>query len=297
MKYNDNMTQHTSKETKSYRDPLGEHMTAVERLVSKENAKYPSPSTVYEGFYASFEAEGKAGSVYLGGAEGIIGTQVAFSAAGFEAGQCAEHGAGQGAGQGFASGQGAGQGADGAQDAPAGQRDAGHAGQDCRIALTNAAGQTIGYLGDGDSRRITQHLGDGWKVVAVLSLVLFHQNEKKTSGEVGCICYAPDIAPAMEAFAANIAYRIAKGEHPSLALNHDQLIRVLRSEGAWYLTKHQALPELPAGTIVHKRRRSAGEGLVEQAYKGNRGCKAAGILFWPLLAIIIVFFVWWFFLR
>jgi hypothetical protein len=169
------------------------------------------------------------------------------------------------------------------------------------LQLVTHAGQTIASLKADDAKRICEHLDKGWQVSLFLSLVIVDQVNHTHLAELACLCYSPeacagDFTQAMETFTGNIAYRIAKGEHPGLALSEDQFVRVLESGGTWYLTKKVELPELQKGQIYYRRRRSAGEGLIEMAYQGKLGCKIAAIVFWVVFFVAIIALAIWLFL-
>ena len=48
----------------------------------------------------------------------------------------------------------------------------------------------------------------------------------------------------------------------------------------------------PDETVYFKKRRSVADSLVNQAVAGNKGCKVAGILFWIVLGLVVIFLVW-----
>lgn len=167
---------------------------------------------------------------------------------------------------------------------------------DC-LQLVTHAGKLIAQLGDSDFERLRVRLDKGWQLTILLSLVIVDQTRHNHKAEVACLCYANDYAQALNEFSRNIAYRVGKGEHPGLLLSQDQFIRVVESNGAWYLTKPVPLPALEKGQGYYRRRRSAGEGLVAMAYQGRRGCKIAAIVFWVFFFLLLIMVIWWFFLS
>ncbi|MDR2109340.1 MAG: hypothetical protein LBP28_07800 [Coriobacteriales bacterium] len=268
-------------ESHSYRDPLGERSAAASAAARAREAHFVPVASCYDGFYASFVPAGRDGEIYLAGGEGVIGSPLAFRAAVAATAPEGLPGAAAAAPEGAAT-------TAAAEPAKLGAAP--------ELQLLNHAGLTIARLDADTSKRLTDHINSGWQVTLLLSLVLYSQKLRSHTAELACLCYDPAFAETFEAFARNIAFRVRKGDHPALALSQDQFIRVVESRGAWYLTRSEALPAREPGVIVYKRRRSLGEGLVEQAYQGKRGCKLAAIGFWALLAAALLLVLFWWFL-
>ncbi|MDR3307595.1 MAG: hypothetical protein LBS58_01685, partial [Coriobacteriales bacterium] len=165
------------------------------------------------------------------------------------------------------------------------------------LTLTTADGRIITPLEGAVAARIQRHLDNAWNVTVMLSLVIYEELGNRFTGELACMCYDPVLGLPLEQFVKNITYRLTKGTHPGLVLTQEQFMRVIESNGAWYLTKDAPLPERPKGSIIFKRRKIWSEYLVEAAVKGNIGCKVAGTVFWVLFAAAVLFALWWFLLR
>ncbi|MDR2196587.1 MAG: hypothetical protein LBO07_01290 [Coriobacteriales bacterium] len=272
-------------ETRSYRDPLGEHMRALSEERERALARFPAAESLYDGFYAAFTPETRDGVTYLAGAEGIVGSDIRLvveraADSVTEADAASAGDAADAAGAGGAAGT-------------AGAADAASA---ASATLSTLNGDTIAHLDDATAERLNTLITAGWELRCVLSLVIYNAEEKGFAGECACLCYNPAVEPAyrdaLQTFIDNIVLRIAAGDHPGLKLNQQQLIRVLESGGSWFLTKAEPLPEPARGWVVYRRRKSAAEHLVAAALKKNRGCLALSWLGLVLLGGLVVWLVW-----
>jgi hypothetical protein len=63
-----------------FQDPLGAHAKAAAASHARHMQRYPPVADVYQAFYARFQPWGKDGMSYLGGAEGIIGSELKLEA-------------------------------------------------------------------------------------------------------------------------------------------------------------------------------------------------------------------------
>jgi hypothetical protein len=84
--------QNPDRDSGRFQDPLGDHVRVTAAARDRWLNQYPQVNDVYEGFYARFEPRGKRGASYLGGAEGIIGTDLILKDFGAETGFVARDG-------------------------------------------------------------------------------------------------------------------------------------------------------------------------------------------------------------
>jgi hypothetical protein len=292
------MTENTSKESKSYRDPLGTHMHAVKSVWQDYKNRFPPVASVYDGFYITVkpaignsaspvEVAAKSSNDTMPDDAAKASTTAKLDGSALAVEKCNDI----------------------AKSPVTAKPNTAHAfflGAEGIIGTTvqidgsfvrATDGRVVACLNNDDNKRIDAHKKSGWQVIVVLALILYHNETKSPSAQLACICYSPELRDSLGLFAKNMLFRIRKGEHPSLALTQEQFIRVLESKGSWYLTKGEPLPALPKGTIVYKKRRVWSENLVEQALRGNIGCKIANVFFWLVLAAAITFAIWWFFLK
>jgi len=97
------------------------------------------------------------------------------------------------------------------------------------------------------------------------------------------------------AFAKGIAERFASGRRAEVALTQKQLIQVLQSKGAWYLTQTIKREPLEKGTVIFKARRSGAERITAFGLRHRSGCNILSLLFLISVAAGIVFLIWHFF--
>jgi hypothetical protein len=255
-----------SDETKSYQDPLGDHMRAQAAEGERISAHYPAVASLYDGFYLPLIPAGKDGVAYLAGAEGIIGSDIRLEKT--------------------AASSGAATGVPAPDDLPR-----------VTLALQTIDGATITQLDAESSQRINAFLVAGWQVRCVLSLVTFNADSRGFAGEFACLCYnlaaEPAHAEALKTFIANIVERITVGDHPGLHLTQQQLIHVLESNGAWYLTKAVPLPERSRGWAIYKRKKSPTEYLVAAALRRNKGCLIGSWVGLFVLIVLVGWLVWY----
>ena len=241
-------------ETKSYRDPLAGRSQAAQSAREQRLARFPSVETSYDGFYLRIDPDTPEGRRALAGSDGIIGSRLkAVPSKGHEASGEAVSAA---------------------------------------VRLLTQTGITLATLTGKDAEKIGQALRAGWSINIVLSLVVYSKEQDGFWAEAACICYDTNLGPALAEFTKNIIYRISRGTHPGLQLNQEQFVRVIESNGAWYLTKDTPLPEREKGAIVYKSRKVWSEYLVEAAAAGNLGCKFAAGIFWVVVIVVAIWFVW-----
>jgi hypothetical protein len=159
------------------------------------------------------------------------------------------------------------------------------------LYLTTIEGIHLAELRGDGGQSLSKHLDDGWEVSLALSAVWYRNVDKTFFGEVACICYDPVCGLPLQNFTKNVMFRVARGNHPGLGLSQDRFIRVIQSNGSWYLTKEEELPAQEKGTVVFKKRRTWTEGVTTYALAHKKGCNALAVLFWIILAAAILLLV------
>jgi hypothetical protein len=252
-------TQNTG-ESKSYRDPMAQRQAAAAARRERLEAEYSLVFEVYDGFYAQFEPAGEAGKDFFASGESIIGSRLQV--------------------------------ADGWLTASDGR-------QLVRIDGAAGAGDATGADGAAKAERLVRHIADGWQVVALISILYYRAADKAISAEIGFVCWdaAKVDGQTMDNFCKNVAGRLSKADHANLALTQEQFIRVIDSKGEWFLTGKLPYPARDKGTVVYKDHRSGTEGLVDYALQHNKGCNIAAVVFWIVLAAVIIGVIWWLFFR
>ena len=156
-----------------------------------------------------------------------------------------------------------------------------------RIVLSRGE-MAMGFLPDKVYKRVAKFLDDGWTCRAFTSAAIFNKSE------VAVICYAPGKGDAFDTFVSSIAKRIAKGEHPAVALSSKEVERVIETDGQWAATKSQKLPKLAKGSAYYKTKRTMTENMAYAAAEGNKGCYVG---LFVVIFIIIFSIIWFIFLR
>ncbi len=244
------MTNRDEIESRSYRDPQGDRIQAVQTALDLKMSRFSPVDSVYQGFYIQFEPDSAQGKRALAGSEGIVGSRLTAIL-------CEQE-------------------------------------QDRRtygIELKAPSGTSIVVLKGQESERIIAAIQAGWSVNIYLSLVVFSKETDSFWAEAACILFDTEQEGPLANFTKNIVYRLNRGTHPGLELNQEQFIRIIESNGAWYLTKDTPLPTLKQGEIIYRRRKVWREYLVEAAASGKVGCKVAAIFFWLIVIIAVIWLV------
>jgi len=267
--YNDPMVNGDEKDIMSYRDPQGDRIQAARTAREQKLSRFPSVDSVYQGFYIRFEPDSAQGRRALAGSEGIVGSRL--TAILTERDRLGESNTKQ-AGEPEAD----------QPKIPA---------EELGVELKALSGTSLIALNGQDAERIKAAILAGWSVNIHLSLIVFSKQMDGFWAEAACILFNREQEAALKQFTKNIVYRISSGTHPGLTLNQEQFVRVMESNGAWYLTKDTPLPTLQQGEIFYKRRKVWSEYLVEAATSGKIGCKIAAILFWLIVIIAAIWLV------
>lgn len=162
-----------------------------------------------------------------------------------------------------------------------------------RIVLSRGD-QALGFLPDNVYKQVVKRREEGWECKAFASAVAFNKPSESYWVEAAIFCFRPQDAATFERFISSIEKRIAKGEHPSIALSSKDLSRVVESQGEWAQTASQKLPKLEKGTAYYKTKRTMTETMALAAANGNKGCYVG---LYVVVFCIIFSIVWFFFLR
>lgn len=159
-------------------------------------------------------------------------------------------------------------------------------------------GQCIAYLQEQDAARMQALLEQGWTLRCTLAFSLYSSADQSFAGEAACFCYSPELGnttkDALESFIEGISHRIGAGTHPELALTQEQFVKVVESNGAWFLTKELPYPSLPKGTVYYRRRKSINDHLIAKALDGNKGCVIASWIGVAIITLAALWLIWLF---
>lgn len=161
--------------------------------------------------------------------------------------------------------------------------------------LLSGDGRALALLPRKAADQLAEHASAGWRIKALISTVFFRAQDKCAVVDIAFVCWSPLDASTDQAFSAftkNVAGRLASGDRASLALSQGQLVSVLRSGGAWYLTPMTKREPTEKGTVVYKSRRTSIERLTGFSLRHRVGCTVAASLFWVLVAAGVVALIW-----
>jgi len=162
------------------------------------------------------------------------------------------------------------------------------------VRVESMRGYSLGTFDSDTSYKLTRAHDNGMVCRAFVSAVVFAEERARFWGEFALICYPASEATTWETFCDNVARGIAKGDHPDIKLTDKQVHKVRESNGTWNDLRTMKYAKLPKGAVYFKKKRSVADSLVNQAVGGNRGCRAAAIVFWIVVALVVVGLVWTF---
>ena len=152
-----------------------------------------------------------------------------------------------------------------------------------RVVLSRGD-KALGFIPEQQFKRVKACLDAGWTCRAFTSLVIFDKLADRYLIEVALICYREEDEKTFSTFCDLVGDRIAKGEHPSVALSEKELSRVLESKGTWAQMKPAKLPEIKKGAALYKTKRTVTERAALAAAGKNKGCYIALVV---VLVVII----------
>ena len=242
-----------------YNDPLGEHVRNATDLWQRRLERYPKVDTVYSARYIRFSALDKNSALFLGGSEGIVGSELFIRPV---------------------------------EDTSDKQTNG------SLLGVFGYSGRCIAYLDDTVVRELISE-GWETRCFLAHTIYSAGQKSFETVCACFCYSSDLNAAAiaALETFIKHTVERIALKSYPCLDLTQEQLVRVIDSKGEWFLTKEQSWPELPKGSLYYRRRRTFNDRLIATALSGNKGCLIAswGGFILVIIALVLLF-VWlmWF---
>lgn len=162
-------------------------------------------------------------------------------------------------------------------------------------ALLASDGTAITHLKGKTKMRLGRLIAEQWTIKPLICATYYRSDDKRASADIAFICWAPlkdHQEQALAAFARNIAGRLASGDRADLKLTQDQLIKVIESEGSWFLTPTLKREPLERGTVVYKGRRTGTERLTAYALRHRAGCNVLATIFWLALIFLVISLVW-----
>ena len=160
-----------------------------------------------------------------------------------------------------------------------------------RILLSRGK-EAMGFLPEKVFKQVNELLEAGWTCRAFASTVIFDKPHETYWVEVAVICYRPDDAAIFDPFVDAVVKRMAKGDHPAIALSSKELEHVIESAGQWSDVKSQQLPRLEKGMAYYKTKRMLTENLAYAAAEGNKGCYVGlFVVLFLIIFCIVSFFI------
>ena len=157
-----------------------------------------------------------------------------------------------------------------------------------RAWLVNRFGARVAFLEDDQVHRVQTLTARGWAVRALLSFVALDDQADGYWGEMALLANDPHYTAEFDAFALKLREKMAEGLRPEVDFNEQAARKIIDSKGSWEPTGRVPMPKFDKHSAVVKSRRSASEKLVEQGRQGNKGCYAASIVIWVVIAAAVI---------
>ena len=157
--------------------------------------------------------------------------------------------------------------------------------------LRSATGQALLPLPEQTARRLRDQSDKGWQIMAVIAAIYYRAQNQGVSVEIAFLSWDSG-QPALAVFARNIVARLASGDHAGLELSQEQLVKVLQSQGRWFLTKASDRPGTAKGTVLFKKRAGAIQRLIALLLRHPKASNIVAIAFWLLLAAAVAGMIW-----
>ncbi|MDR1183790.1 MAG: NAD(P)-dependent oxidoreductase [Coriobacteriales bacterium] len=162
-------------------------------------------------------------------------------------------------------------------------------------------GKQVALLDEPLVARLEELRKQDWVIHCILAFTVYRAEDQSLTGEFACMCYHSQLAEkqkkALETFINNITKRIDSAFRPGLELTQEQFVKVIESEGTWFLTKEVPWPSLPKGSVFYRRRRTLNDRLIAAAVKGNKGCIIASWVGIVVIVLALLWAIWFFFFR
>ena len=242
-------------DTQRYNDPLGDHLRQATDAWQRRLERYPKVDTVYSARYIRFSPTDKNGALFLGGSEGIVGSELFIKPT---------------------------------EDVPEKQTNG------SLMGIFGYSGRRIAHLEDAVIGELIS-VGWKSRCFLAHTVYNANQKTFETCCACFCYSSDLDAesTAALETFIGHIVERIALKSYPRLDLTQEQLAKVIDSRGEWFLTKEQPWPELPKGSMYYRRRRTFNDRLIAMAISGNKGCLVASWVGFMLVIVVSVLLLVW----
>ncbi|MDY2626196.1 MAG: hypothetical protein SOV74_07775 [Coriobacteriales bacterium] len=145
--------------------------------------------------------------------------------------------------------------------------------------------------------RVANHLAllaqNGWSYAATISYIWYSGTTESYGAEVAVIAWEPELDGPIRAYLTGLFDRIAKGEHPTPKLTPEELAEVKATNGAWNKAKSVPWPTFKKKqhVVAYRRKRGVFDGMVNAAGEGKMGCKVGTVLFYAVVAALVVLLV------
>ena len=158
-----------------------------------------------------------------------------------------------------------------------------------RVIVARDEKMAIGFLPTGVAKRVIALSKKGWLVHAFPALVVFDKLNDSYWCEVALVAYPPEERAAFDPFVERLKERIAKGDHPEVALSDKQLDRVIETAGEWCDMPAAPLPSISKGSALYKTHRTQTESLAKTASNHGKGCMVAVVAVLVVVVLVILF--------
>lgn len=157
--------------------------------------------------------------------------------------------------------------------------------------------KTLGFLPADCARRVCDLARAGWEVKIAASAVGFTEATRVFWIEAVVFAYEPAYEETLGAFVEGCLTRMGAGERPDVRLSAKQVDAALEDPKFYKSVRATQYPKLPKGDVYYKKQRTTSESMARAGAKGNIGCWAGTLLFYAVVAAIIVGVIWFLFLR
>lgn len=163
--------------------------------------------------------------------------------------------------------------------------------------LRNRFGYTVGYFDHRTTHTLLRCQADGWELHAILSLVLFCQNNEDSYywGEVALMCFSPRYHDELTRFMNSVAKQIGSGRRPAIDLKPSTVQSIIEKKGDWVIKDREPKFTVAPGNIIVKDHLKLDERFVEMARRKNVGCMIIGWAFIIGLAVLFLYLIRGFF--
>lgn len=159
------------------------------------------------------------------------------------------------------------------------------------VKIKNKFDYDVAELSEEKSKLIKLWTNKDLDVIALLSCVFYCEPQSKHSAEFLIIAYPKQQAQAYENFVSRVSEKLTRGSRPDICLDEFECKEIVKSNGAFKITKFLKAPELEKGTVILKNKQSFMEKIIEAGRQRKPGCYIASIFFFLFVIILIVLFI------